>query len=540
DTVYARIVNDDTKVEGQTLTHTVQLYTINDLGDEVPYVVPSGETVTVNITYNPTGTDTALTADYTRVLSVNITNSSEAQVSINTIDDTAKEGYESYTAQISSVTSSLGAFEDINISTDTVKGTIADNDIPNLFGKIVINEIGLEPNNTNPAFIEIASIVTNASETTKTTMLSLGLEIVGANGQVLVINPGFMDATLPAEGFLVVYENGTWKSFQKDGSAGPKNGTWTGTINGVAYNPSIHNFDFGSNTAAALSVNLLQKDAFGNLTNSVDYFAANNPIPDTTTHEGSWVQPVGDVNNEFTSFDGSLTNDTSFTRVFTGTLTDSNTAEDWTTTKTNSIGQYNETQDGSYIGEEDDGQSVFFGNNSGQTLEGQDGPDFLIGGRGNDTLNGGAGNDYLDGGEGRDTLNGGTGDDTLVFDKNDATIDGGVGKDTLVLGSNDNIDFSALDNSIIKNIETIDLNAGSHSLTKLSLQDVIDMTDSTDKTLRIIGDAGDSVQLTGTETNSWSTNSTQTIDSVTYDVYTNSEDTSYKVLIQTPIVDTTN
>lgn len=66
------------------------------------------------------------------------------------------------------------------------------------------------------------------------------------------------------------------------------------------------------------------------------------------------------------------------------------------------------------------------------------------------------------------------------------------------------------------------------------------MTDSTDKTLRIIGDAGDSVQLTGTETNSWSTNSTQTIDSVTYDVYTNSEDTSYKVLIQTPIVDTTN
>ena len=66
------------------------------------------------------------------------------------------------------------------------------------------------------------------------------------------------------------------------------------------------------------------------------------------------------------------------------------------------------------------------------------------------------------------------------------------------------------------------------------------MTDSTEKTLKIIGDAGDSVELTNTGTNSWSTTSTQTIDSVTYDVYTNSEDSSYKVLIQTPIVETTH
>ena len=104
----------------------------------------------------------------------------------------------------------------------------------------------------------------------------------------------------------------------------------------------------------------------------------------------------------------------------------------------------------------------------------------------------------------------------------------------------DNIDFSLLNNSVIKNIESIDLTAGTHSLTKLSLQDVMDMTDNTDRTLKIMGDAGDSVQLTGTGTNNWSSNTTQTIDSVTYDVYTNSQDTSYRVLIQTPITDTTN
>ncbi|MDD2888062.1 MAG: hypothetical protein PHY66_09690, partial [Aliarcobacter sp.] len=545
DTVYARIINDDTKVEGQTLTHTVQLYTINSLGDEVPYVVPNGQTVTVNLAYNPTGTDTASTADYTRVLSVNITDSSQTQVSINTLDDTLKEGYESYTVKISSVTSSEGIFENINISPDVVKGTIVDNDISNLFGKIVINEIGLEPNNSKPAFIEIMSIVTNASETTKSTMQSLGLEIVGENGQVLVINAGFMDATLPAEGFLVIYEDGTWKSFQKDGSAGPKNGTWTGTVydgviqngkDGVAYNSSIHNFDFGNTTAAALSVNLLQLDASGNLTNSIDYFAANNPIPDTTTHDGSWVQPVGDFNNEFTSFDGSLTNDTSFTRIFTGSAIDSNTAKDWTVTTTDTTGRYNETQDGSYIGEQDNGQSILFAKNSGEILDGKDGPDFLNGGNGSDTLYGGNGNDYLDGGAGADKLYGGAGNDTLVFDKNDTAIDGGSGIDTLKLINGDSIDFSSLDNSVIKNIEKIDLSSdtSANSLTKLTLQDVIDMTDSTDKTLTITGNAGDTVELTG----GWTPASPTTVGTVNYDTFTQSNGTdTYKVLVH-PDIDT--
>jgi hypothetical protein len=171
-----------------------------------------------------------------------------------------------------------------------------------------------------------------------------------------------------------------------------------------------------------------------------------------------------------------------------------------------------------------------------EKYDGGAGNDTLTGSDGDDKLYGGAGNDYLDGGAGADTLNGGTGDDRLLFDANDLSIDGGVGKDTLVFSLDDgNIDFSAVDNPIIKNIESIDLSAGNHEI-KLSLQDVINMTDSTDKTLQIIGDTGDKVDLTG---GGW-TKSAPTPDLPDYDVYTNSGDASYKVLVQTQIIDTTN
>ncbi|MGA1931984.1 immunoglobulin-like domain-containing protein [Arcobacter sp. YIC-464] len=130
-------------------------------------------------------------------------------------------------------------------------------------------------------------------------------------------------------------------------------------------------------------------------------------------------------------------------------------------------------------------------------------------------------------------------DEDEVFDYSSATsIDGGAGSDELVLSLNDgNIDFSALNNPEIKNIESINLDEGNHSLTKLSLDDVIQMTDSTDKTLVIKGDLSDSVELKDT-TGTWATSSTQIIDNVTYDVYTNTDDSTYKVLIQTDIVDT--
>ncbi|MDD3056107.1 MAG: hypothetical protein PHE16_09530, partial [Aliarcobacter sp.] len=176
-----------------------------------------------------------------------------------------------------------------------------------------------------------------------------------------------------------------------------------------------------------------------------------------------------------------------------------------------------------------------------EKYDGGDGNDSINGDVGNDTLIGGAGNDYLDGGDGKDILSGGTGDDTLMFDKNDISIDGGVGKDTLILNLNENIDFSALDNQTIKNIESIDLTAGDHTI-KLSLDDVISMTDNTDntdKTLQIIGSEGDRVELTG---GGWIADTTTPTPIAGYDVFTQSNGTdTYKVLVHQDIItDTTN
>jgi T1SS-143 domain-containing protein len=118
----------------------------------------------------------------------------------------------------------------------------------------------------------------------------------------------------------------------------------------------------------------------------------------------------------------------------------------------------------------------------------------LVGRASDDILIGTAGQD--------DQLYGKSGDDTLVYDSGDSVIDGGENltgnydNDTLLLINDDDIDFSALDNDIVKNIETIDLKDGAHDLSNLSLQDVIDMTDS-DNDLLIKGDSDDSVALTG-------------------------------------------
>ena len=129
------------------------------------------------------------------------------------------------------------------------------------------------------------------------------------------------------------------------------------------------------------------------------------------------------------------------------------------------------------------------------------------------------------------------GDQLISYDSTHTLIDGGAGDDTLILDALDgDIDFSALDNPEIKNIEKIDLSDGDHNLENLRLDDVMDMVDPSDKMLLITGDSSDSVELEN-GSGTWTTSTTQTIDSVTYDVYTNSEDSSYKVLIQTDVTD---
>lgn len=406
---------------------------------------------------------------------------------------------------------------------------------------------------TNPAFIEITSVVQGANATTGNDMINLGVEIVGNDGTVIKIAQGFTGAiTLSAEAFLTIYENGAWIAKNKQGNT-ISSGNWTNfatiytTTNptGSPYNTSTDSFNFGSNTSEFLSVNLIQYGIVNStqVSGSIDYFIANTSIttPVTTTQYGTWLPT-----NSY--YDGSNTTDTSFTRVFGLDIDkddivpiDSHTAIDWNTTSITTENTYYSSQISTEVATNNDDYLDFSGKNQPQTINGLDGDDIIVGGNASDNINAGNGNDIL-------VFDTGTTNNQSVPNYNgsyqDALIDGGAGNDTIILsGEYGTIDFSKLgsDNSknIIKNVENIDLNVnGNHSLTNLSLQDVIDMTDTTDKTLKITGDSGDNVNLLNTSNANWSTNTTETVDNVTFNVYTNDQDPTYKVLVQVDINDT--
>jgi Ca2+-binding RTX toxin-like protein len=123
------------------------------------------------------------------------------------------------------------------------------------------------------------------------------------------------------------------------------------------------------------------------------------------------------------------------------------------------------------------------------------GNDHVRGGGGNDTLVTGGGNDTLDGGAGDDGLDAGAGNDTLYWQPTDSRVDGGSGNDRLRLKSG-SLDLTRVDNGVLRDIEAIDMtNAGSNRLT-LSAQDILDLSSSTD-TLKVLGSAGDSVNIVG-------------------------------------------
>jgi len=138
-------------------------------------------------------------------------------------------------------------------------------------------------------------------------------------------------------------------------------------------------------------------------------------------------------------------------------------------------------------------------------------------------------------------------DETIIY--NSTLSDGATGIDTLIFSSQTVIDFTALTsvNNPIKNMEIIDLGSnGNHTLTNLSLQDVIDMTDSTTHDLYILGDSGDTVDFLNGD--NWSKNAvavTETVNgsSHTFDVYTNSVaatsgDPTVTVKVEQAITDT--
>jgi len=138
---------------------------------------------------------------------------------------------------------------------------------------------------------------------------------------------------------------------------------------------------------------------------------------------------------------------------------------------------------------------TLLGGAGSDTLNGGRGADSLSGGGGNDTLNGGTGNDTLNGGTGADSLNGGGGNDLLLWDAADTKVNGGLGTDTLMAAGGD-LDLTAIANTRILNVETINLTGGGDNVLTLNRADVLDLSSSTN-TLKVLGDAGDSVDIVG-------------------------------------------
>lgn len=175
------------------------------------------------------------------------------------------------------------------------------------------------------------------------------------------------------------------------------------------------------------------------------------------------------------------------------------------------------------------GSDLLYGGLGQDDLSGGAQNDSLFGGLGNDTLSGDAGDDYLDGGAGTDILDGGSGNDTLVADLDDflsgVAIDGGSGNDTfLLIGSNVTIDLGAVANNTLSNMEIVDLGSSGSNHLKLTQQDVLDMTDSTDQ-LYIHGSSGDKVTVT--DLASWTNNGTVNVGGQNYTELTNGSSTLF-------------
>jgi hypothetical protein len=125
------------------------------------------------------------------------------------------------------------------------------------------------------------------------------------------------------------------------------------------------------------------------------------------------------------------------------------------------------------------------------------GKDTFNGSAGADQLNGYGGSDTMNGRGGSDRINGGAGNDTLVYGGGDI-LNGSGGTDTLkvtvtelALSNN-----TSNPNSRLLNFEKVTLKSGDHTLT-LGQADVLDM--SSTSTITILGDAGDTVRIVGTQ-----------------------------------------
>ncbi|MGE5199115.1 MAG: VCBS domain-containing protein [Rhodospirillaceae bacterium] len=171
--------------------------------------------------------------------------------------------------------------------------------------------------------------------------------------------------------------------------------------------------------------------------------------------------------------------------------------------------------------------SVFEKADTAQTLTGTGGSDLLFGSDFADDLTGGAGNDILLGfggndvfrpGTGVDTVLGGAGDDRIIISTPETAsaqgterLDGGTGRDTLDVDFGGDVNTGLLDLVDLRGIEVIDMQNGQANTLRLTLSDVLGMSNETDSAIEallggevpnartILGDATDTLVLDGAQ-----------------------------------------
>jgi hypothetical protein len=211
-----------------------------------------------------------------------------------------------------------------------------------------------------------------------------------------------------------------------------------------------------------------------------------------------------------------------------------------TTATESSTGDTNSVTETINIAVENDETSQSDTSNEGITIDMDDGKsskgEEVHGTENDDTINVG-GKDFQAYGEAGDDVFNVDSDDMKhtsgskggEFDGKDSLIDGGEGLDGLVFSDDLNLDFDNLSDNI-SSIEQIDLGNGDQTITNLSVEDVLDMTDEND-ILRIDGEESDHINLDTTndgKSGEWTLGNFQTTDEMTgetYDAYTNDDET---------------